>query len=67
MAFRNNSVKKTALYKWYSKFEQGNNSVLMNRAQAAPHPSQQRKLKQSKSRWTLIVERILDNYLRYYD
>ena len=26
-AFGNNAIKKTALYKWYSKFEQGDNSV----------------------------------------
>ena len=26
-AFGNNSMKKTALYKWYSKFERGDNSV----------------------------------------
>ena len=26
-AFGNNAMKKTALYKWYSKFEQGDNSV----------------------------------------
>ena len=26
-AFVNNAMKKTALYKWYSKFEQGDNSV----------------------------------------
>ena len=26
-AFGNNAIKKTALYKWYSKFEQGVNSV----------------------------------------
>ena len=27
MAFGNNTTKKTALYKWYSKFERGDNSV----------------------------------------
>ena len=26
-AFGNNAMKKTALYKWYSEFEQGDNSV----------------------------------------
>ena len=26
-AFGNNDMNKTALYKWYSKFEQGDNSV----------------------------------------
>ena len=26
-AFENNDMKKTALYKWYSKFEQGDKSV----------------------------------------
>ena len=26
-AFGNNTMKKTALYKWYSKFEQGDKSV----------------------------------------
>ena len=26
-AFGNNAMKKTALYKWYSKFERGDNSV----------------------------------------
>ena len=26
-AFGNNTLNKTALYKWYSKFEQGDNSV----------------------------------------
>ena len=26
-AFWNNAIKKTALYKWYSKFEHGDNSV----------------------------------------
>ena len=26
-AFGNNAMKKTTLYKWYSKFEQGNNST----------------------------------------
>ena len=26
-AFGNNAMKKTALYKWYSKLEQGDNSV----------------------------------------
>ena len=26
-AFRNNTMNRTALYKWYSKFKQGDNSV----------------------------------------
>ena len=45
-AFGNNAMKKTALYKWYSKFGRGNNSVTDS--------SQQRKLKQSNC-WTPIV------------
>ena len=37
-AFGNNALKKTALYKWYSKFEQG------DLTEATLHPPQQRKL-----------------------
>ena len=35
--------------------------LLVNRGQATPHPSQQRKLKQSKSCWTLIVGCLFDS------
>ena len=54
-AFANNAMKKTALYKWYSKLKLVIFMLLMNLGQAAPHPFQQRKLKQSKSCWTLMV------------
>ena len=64
-AFENNAMKKTALYKsWYSKFEQGDNSVTGEPRPGRPHPSQQRKLKQPKSCWTLIVGWLLDSDLR---
>ena len=38
-AFRNNAMKKTALFKWYSKFEQGDNYVTGERRPGRPSPA----------------------------
>ena len=54
-AFPNNSMKKTALYNGTVSWSKAIILLLINRGQVAPHPSQQRKSKPSKSCWTLIV------------
>ena len=54
-AFRNNAMKKTALFKWYSKFEQGDIYVTGEGRPGRPSPASTKNLKQSSSCWTLIV------------
>ena len=58
-ALGNNAMKKTALYKWYRKFEQGDNSFT---DEPRPVPSSSISTKkietvkeQSDDYWTLIV------------
>ena len=48
MAFRNNAMKKTALYKWYSKFEQGDNYVTGERRPGRPSPASTKKIETVK-------------------
>ena len=43
-AFRNNAMKKTALYKWYSKFEQGDNYVTGEWRPGRPSPASTKKI-----------------------
>ena len=47
-AFRNNSLKKTALYKWYSKFKQGDNSVTDEPSPGRPSSISTKKIKTVK-------------------
>ena len=54
-AFGNNAMKKTSLYKWYSKFEHGDTSVTDEPRPGHPLFISTKKLKHSKSCWTLIV------------
>ena len=59
-AFGNNAMKKTALYKWYSKFEQGDNSITDVPRPGCPSSISTKKIETVKelldSRgWTLIV------------
>ena len=53
-AFGDNAMNKTALYKWYSKFEQGDNSVTDELRPGRPSSISTKKNRQSKSCWTLI-------------
>ena len=43
-AFGNNTMKKTALYKSYSKFEQGNNSVTCESRPGRPSSTSTKKI-----------------------
>ena len=54
-AFGNNAMKNSALYSINDtvNLSEAITLLLLNRGQAAPYSSQQRKLKQSKSCWTL--------------
>ena len=59
-AFGNNTMKKTLCINSTVSLSKAILQLLMNQGQAAPHPSQQRKSKQSKSCWTLIVGWLLE-------
>ena len=43
-AFGNNAMKKTALYKWYSKFEQGDNYFTGERRPGRPSTTLTKKI-----------------------
>ena len=59
LAFRNNTMKKTALYKWYSKFEQGDNSVTDE-----PRPGRSSSISTKKIE---TFKELLDSDRRYYN
>ena len=44
--FGNNTMKKTALYNWYSKFEQGDNSVTDEKRSGRPSSISTKKIKE---------------------
>ena len=47
-AFGNNAMKKTALYKWYSKFELGDNSVTGETRPGCPSSFSTKKIETGK-------------------
>ena len=47
-AFGNNAMKKTALYKWYSKFELGDNSVTGETRPGCPSSISTKKIETGK-------------------
>ena len=47
-AFGNSAMKKTALYKWHSKFEQGNNSVTDKQRSGRPSSIPTKKIETVK-------------------
>ena len=53
-AFGNNAMKKIVLYKWYSKFEKGDNSVTEE-----PRPGRPSSIS-TNNKWTLIVGWLLE-------
>ena len=47
-AFGNNAMKKTTFYKWYSKFEQGDNYVTGESRPGRPSPTTTKKIETVK-------------------